>query len=157
MFSLLPYGFCKSLFYMFIFWCFPYFQMGLVSVFSLWSYFYVFIFYIFIFLCFPYFQMGLVSVFSLCSYFYVFIFYIFIFLCFPYFQMGLVSVFRDETLDALKSYVKLLAKYFPGEHKNATFWNVFPLLEFFFIGYYFCKIWLNMKIRTSSYQSQGKP
>jgi len=29
-------------------------------------------------------------------------------------EMGLVSVFRDETLDALKSYVKLLAKYFPG-------------------------------------------
>jgi len=29
-------------------------------------------------------------------------------------EMGLVDTFRDETLDALKSYVKALAKYFPG-------------------------------------------
>ena len=32
-----------------------------------------------------------------------------------YIQIGLVNEFRDETLDALKSYVKALAKYFPGK------------------------------------------
>lgn len=29
-------------------------------------------------------------------------------------EMGMVNVFRDESLDALKAYVKALAKYFPG-------------------------------------------
>lgn len=29
-------------------------------------------------------------------------------------EMGMVNVFRDESLDALKAYVRALAKYFPG-------------------------------------------
>ena len=32
--------------------------------------------------------------------------------------MGLVDTFRNESFDALKSYVNALAKYFPGKQEG---------------------------------------